>query len=270
MATYPIQKLPLPHMDLVIIAIAAAFASLLTFFSGFGLGTLLMPVFALFFPVDIAIALTGLVHLVNNLFKWTLVYRHINWPVVFRFGIPAVPAAFAGAWALIWVNRFLPLLTWHWGEKSFEVTPVKLLIGLLLLVFALLETSPRFSKWQVGAEKMVYGGLLSGFFGGLSGHQGALRTVFLIRAGLSKEAFIATGVMIACLIDLTRLSLYANNFRTISWDSYAAPVLTGILAAFAGGYAGNRLLKKTTMKQVQFTVSVLLGIIALALITGIV
>jgi acyl-CoA reductase-like NAD-dependent aldehyde dehydrogenase len=38
------------------------------------------------------------------------------------------------------------------------------------------------------------GGLLSGFFGGLSGHQGALRSVFLLRAGLTKESFIATGV----------------------------------------------------------------------------
>jgi uncharacterized membrane protein YfcA len=257
-------------MDLVIIAIAAAFASLLTFFSGFGLGTLLMPVFALFFPVDIAIALTGLVHLANNLFKWTLVRKHINWPVVFRFGIPAMPAAFAGAWALLWINRFEPLLTWHWGEKSFAVTPVKLVIGLLLMVFALLEASPRFSKWQVGADKMVYGGLLSGFFGGLSGHQGALRSMFLIRAGLSKEAFIATGVMIACFIDVARLSLYANNVRALSWDSYAAPVLTGILAAFAGAYFGSRLLKKITMKHVQLVVSVLLGVIALALITGVI
>ena len=33
----------------------------------------------------------------------------------------------------------------------------------------------------------------SGFFGGLSGMQGALRSAFLARAGLSKEAFVASG-----------------------------------------------------------------------------
>ncbi|MFW6290263.1 MAG: hypothetical protein ACOC0R_04780 [Mariniphaga sp.] len=54
--------------ELIIISIAAFFTAVLTFFSGFGLGTILMPVFALFFPVDIAIALTGVVHFTNNLF----------------------------------------------------------------------------------------------------------------------------------------------------------------------------------------------------------
>jgi hypothetical protein len=38
-------------------------ASALTLFSGFGLGTLLMPVVALFFPLDLAIAMTAMVHL---------------------------------------------------------------------------------------------------------------------------------------------------------------------------------------------------------------
>jgi len=37
--------------------------------SGFGLGTLLLPVFALFFPLPVAIAATALVHLANNFFK---------------------------------------------------------------------------------------------------------------------------------------------------------------------------------------------------------
>jgi len=35
-------------MEFIIVALFALFASLLTFFSGFGLGTILTPVFALF------------------------------------------------------------------------------------------------------------------------------------------------------------------------------------------------------------------------------
>ncbi|MHB8259583.1 MAG: hypothetical protein ACYDCN_05425 [Bacteroidia bacterium] len=60
-------------MELVIISTVALVASLLTFFSGFGLGTILTPVFVLFFPVEVAIALTGIVHLLNNFFKIALV-----------------------------------------------------------------------------------------------------------------------------------------------------------------------------------------------------
>ena len=43
-------------MEYIIICLAALIASALTFFSGFGLGTILMPVFAIFFPVEITAA----------------------------------------------------------------------------------------------------------------------------------------------------------------------------------------------------------------------
>ena len=55
---------------------------------------LLMPVFALFFPIPIAIAATAVVHLANNFFKLYLVGAQANWPVVARFSLPAAFAAF--------------------------------------------------------------------------------------------------------------------------------------------------------------------------------
>jgi uncharacterized membrane protein YfcA len=62
-------------VDLFVVCFAALVASALTLFSGFGLGTLLMPVVALFFPLDLAIAMTAMVHLANNLFKIGLLGR---------------------------------------------------------------------------------------------------------------------------------------------------------------------------------------------------
>ena len=50
----------------VIIAVTSVFASLLTYISGFGLGTLLLPVFSLFFDIEVAIAATAIVHLFNK------------------------------------------------------------------------------------------------------------------------------------------------------------------------------------------------------------
>jgi uncharacterized membrane protein YfcA len=90
-------------MDIAMIAVVAALASALTLYSGFGLGTLLLPAFALFFPAPVAVAATGVVHLLNNLFKGTLLRKRADWPTVFKFGIPAVPAAIAGAWLLAWL-----------------------------------------------------------------------------------------------------------------------------------------------------------------------
>ncbi|MDP3981751.1 MAG: sulfite exporter TauE/SafE family protein, partial [Chlamydiota bacterium] len=44
------------------ICIVALIASGLTLFLGFGLGTILTPVFAIFFPVPVAIGATAIVH----------------------------------------------------------------------------------------------------------------------------------------------------------------------------------------------------------------
>src|SRR5512134_3736440 len=84
----------------------------LTLFSGFGLGTLLMPAFALVFPIPIAVAATAVVHLANNIFKLGLVGRHADGRVVAKFGIPAVVASFAGALALTAIEGSAPLARW--------------------------------------------------------------------------------------------------------------------------------------------------------------
>jgi len=84
-------------MDYLIICVIAIVVSGVTLFSGFGLGTVLMPAFALFFPLPVAIAATAIVHLANNLFKVALVGRKADWPVVLRFSIPAAIAALVGA-----------------------------------------------------------------------------------------------------------------------------------------------------------------------------
>ena len=54
-------------MEFVVIGVVAFLASGLTLYSGFGLGTVLLPAFALFFPAPVAVAATGVVHLLNGL-----------------------------------------------------------------------------------------------------------------------------------------------------------------------------------------------------------
>ena len=44
-----------------------------------------MPVFALFFPVPLAIAATAVVHLANNVFKLCLMARAVDWRVAWQW-----------------------------------------------------------------------------------------------------------------------------------------------------------------------------------------
>lgn len=257
-------------MEILIISIVALVTSLLTFFSGFGLGTLLMPVFAIFFPLDQAIAMTGVVHFSNNIFKGTLVWKNTDKEVLLKFGIPAIIASFAGAWLLLSITHLPVLETYTIGSRSFSITPVKLIISVLLLFFAITELLPFFEKLSFSKKKLVLGGILSGFFGGLTGIQGALRSAFLIKAGLSKESYIATGVMIACVVDITRLSVYASNFVTSEIAQNLTVLIIATMAAIAGAILGNRLLKKVTISTVKYIVAIMLIFISFALGSGLI
>src|SRR5262249_18547707 len=55
-----------PSPAYALVAGVALFVAGLTLFSGFGLGTLLMPAFALFLPVPVAVAATAVVHLAQQ------------------------------------------------------------------------------------------------------------------------------------------------------------------------------------------------------------
>jgi len=123
-----------------IFVLSASFAaSLLTLFTGFGLGTLLLPVFALFFPLPLAISLTALVHLANNLFKFLLLGRHADRETVLRFGIPAMAASFVGAACLVYFEAMPPLFHYQWFGHQAEVTVLKCVIAGLMTCFAFYE-----------------------------------------------------------------------------------------------------------------------------------
>lgn len=255
-------------MSALVICCVAFGASLLTFFTGFGLGTLLLPAFAAFFPIETAVALTAVVHFLNGLFKLALVGRHANLGVAAKFGIPAIGAAFAGALVLAWLADRDPLLAYEIGGRSVTVMPVAFVVALLMLGFAALELWPRFRKLAIPARYLPLGGLLTGFFGGLSGHQGALRSAFLIRAGLDKEAFIGTGVVVATVVDMTRLAVYSERFFVADLAPEGPLLASAALAAFAGAYTGRRLLRKIDLRSIEVGVAVLLVLVALGLGSG--
>jgi uncharacterized membrane protein YfcA len=252
--------------SLLLIPAAALAASLVTLISGFGLGTLLLPVFALFFPLEVAILLTAVVHLLNNGFKLTLLWKDIHWRTVMLFGVPGILGAYLGAMLMLSLGT-RPTL---YQGVLHPVDPLDLVIAGLMLVFGLFELSKTLNRLSLPPNWLVPGGLTSGFFGGLSGHQGALRSVFLLRSGLAKEAFIASGVAIACLVDLTRLPTYLRGGALTDIQEQWPLLFAATLAAFIGAWWGRKLIPKVTMRAVQLTVGVLILAIAVLLSTGII
>lgn len=260
-------------MELVLIGVVALLTAGLTLFSGFGLGTVLMPVFALFFPVPLAIAATAVVHFVNNIFKFGLMVKKADWRVVLRFSLPAAIAAMAGASLLNLFDSMPVMASYTAGGSTFEITVIKAVIGILIAAFALLELWPWFQALAFPPRWLPLGGALSGFFGGLSGNQGALRSAFLLKTGLSKEAFVATGVVSAVMVDAARLVVYGTGVMAghlAQSQELIAPVAVGTVCALIGSFAGSRILQKVTLRTVQIVVAVAMLLIGAGLVAGVV
>jgi uncharacterized membrane protein YfcA len=259
----------------VLLALLAFAVSVLTFFTGFGLGTLLLPAFALFLPVEVAVAATAIVHGANNVFKVALLATQARRHVIVAFGLPAVAAAIVGAWLLSQLAEGQPIVTWQLFERTAAVTPVKLVLGVLIVIFGLFELLPSFRAMRAPPGWLPIGGLVAGFFGGLSGHQGALRAAFLSRVGMSPMEFVATQSVLGLMVDASRLLVYAATFLTgadvaggeaIPW----ALVATATAGALTGAWTGRALLSKVTVPRLQLLIGVLLIVVGAALGVGLI
>ncbi len=252
----------------IIVILAALSGAFLSFFCGFGLGTLLLPAFMLFFPAQVAIAATAVVHMANNLFKLALVGKYAHWPTIKTFGTLSVVGALTGAWLLGRISHLEIDLHYSLGAHVFETNAIRIVIALIILAFAIIEISPALDHLSVPKKAMPLGGLISGFFGGLSGHQGALRSAFLMRSGLSKDAFMGTRVVCACLVDVSRISVYATDIAT-GWQGIDGwLVLVASLAAFSGAWQGNKWVKKTELPVLNKIIAAALVLFALAFACG--
>jgi uncharacterized membrane protein YfcA len=168
-----------------------------------------------------------------------------------------------------------PLVRWSLGAHAFEITPIKLVLGAAIAGFALLEFSRRAEAIRLGRRWLPLGGVISGFFGGLSGHQGALRSAFLLRLGLSKQAFVGTGVVAAVVVDCARLAVYgaaffARDFALLRERGGEGLVLAAIAAAWLGSFLGARLVRTITLRALQGIVTAMLLLVSLLLTAGLV
>lgn len=218
-----------------------------------------------YYPPELAIALTGFVHFVNSALKSAL-NRSVNWKIVLVFGLPSLLAAVIGSVLLTSLsNKTLILFDLTETLLTRPVSLLKFIIGFFMMSFSILELT---LKGKSSALPLWLGGALSGFMGGLSGHQGALRSVFLMNRVGEVSAFVSTAAFIGLMTDVSRNSIY---LVTLNWGTVDIPqlVLT-VIAAAAGVLIGTRLLKKITFGFIQTVVSIGLFLLGSATVTGLI
>lgn len=257
-------------MEIAIIPLVVFVGSVLTFFSGFGLGTLLLPVYCIFFPVEVAVFATAIVHFCNSLFKVIFVFKEINYSLLIRFAPSAIAFAFIGAGMLSFLEVYNTEISYDLYAFHNTITPIKLVIGVTMISFAFVEFFYKKQSFKITPIRLVIGGALSGFFGGLSGHQGAFRSMFLAKANVTKEEFVATSSAIGFLIDISRLLTYFMTLSILKTSEVLSnPVLLiSVMVAFSGSYVGSKLLVKTTIGSIQKMVALFLLLFGILICFG--
>lgn len=234
-------------ITLILIFVACFLTGLITLITGFGLGTLLAPIFTLIYNVKIALFLVALIHLTNNCFKFFLFHKAIDLKVFKRFGLISLVGAMAGAslfglFSTLWLKKvYGAFLIWSGTSE--------------LLSRDQRKPIPR--KWELG------GGFMSGFLGGLIGAQGAIRAAYLLNYPLSKEAFIATGTAISILVDLARIPIYLFSEKVMFFQLNPYLVLGVIIAALAGTRIGKHLLHNLSLNLFRKIISITLIILGI-------
>lgn len=240
-------------IDLALMGGVALAGAIIACFAGFGLATVLTPVLLLFMDdVREAVLLVAIIHLGNGLFRFWMFRRHVDLAVVKRFGAFCIAGALTGA--LLYRYLHDPAL--------------KTILGVILVLLGGMELLPSKRRLRIPRRYDQGGGLLSGILGGVIGNQGAIRSAYLLNYDLPKEAFVGTGAILACTIDMVRVPVYIwGEWSILREGILVIPICLG--AAWLGTFTGKRLVHKMPGWVFRKIVAVLILVLGGLLIGGI-
>jgi len=227
-----------------VVAIVGFFSGAIASVAGFGIGSLLTPLFALQFGTGLAVAAVSIAHFFGTGARFILLRKHLNKKVFISFGLTSAAGGLLGA-----------LLHNVLYDAAFT-----LIFGILLLFAGFSGLFGFSKKMRLSGPWAWLAGGLSGFFGGLVGNQGGIRSAALLNFELAPEEYIATATGVALLVDVARVPVYV--FTQGAQLLQIAPILgIATLGVLIGTFIGGWLLKK--IPERIFTPIVSLALIAI-------
>ena len=226
--------------------VCATVAGAVAAVSGFGIGSLLTPLIALQAGTKTAVAAVSVPHLIGTGLRFWALRGSLDRRVFWRFGLTSAAGGLAGA--LLNARASSPALTIVFGS---------------LLVFAgAAQITGSAQRWRFHGSVAWIAGALSGFFGGLVGNQGGIRSAALLGFDLPKERFVATATAIALMVDAARMPVYLAAERAQVAAIWPLVVIS-VLGVVGGTLAGQRVLMivpERRFKQIVGAIILLLGI----------
>ena len=234
-----------------VLAVAAIFAGALASVVGFGIGSVLTPVFALTTGTRAAVALVSIPHLLGTALRFAMLRGHLDRRTFFTFGLTSAAGGLTGA--LLHARLASPALS--------------ILFGVLLLFVAASELTGLSKRLRLRGPLAWIAGALSGFLGGLVGNQGGIRSAALMGFHLQRDTFVATATAIGLAVDAARMPVYFATQRgalAAEWESVAI-ACAGVVA---GTLAGRRLLARIPEASFHRLVAAVLAVLGVAMLVN--
>ena len=232
------------------VALVSFAAGAIAAISGFGIGSLLTPLFAVWVGTKVAVAVVAIPHFVATAYRFWILRAHVDRRVLMSFGLTSAAGGLLGA--LLHASASEPSLTLIFGI-------ILVFVGLMGLIGV--AEKLRFQGWHAWLA-----GAVSGFLGGLIGNQGGLRSGAMLGFDVSKEAFIATATATGLLVDTARLPIYlvtqGDDILRV-WP--LALIATG--GAVLGTVAGATLLRQIPEPLYRRVVSVVILALGVYMLT---
>ncbi|MDP3793635.1 MAG: sulfite exporter TauE/SafE family protein, partial [Candidatus Uhrbacteria bacterium] len=217
--------------------------------TGFGTSTLMIPVLVIFFPPVEAIFLVAIIHWFGNIWKVTLFRSGFNLRLLALFGVVGLVTSYLGAYISLGANE----------EVLLRV------LGAFLAGYALFVAFQSRFKVPAGNLTALSGGALSGFFAGMFGIGGAIRSAFLSAFDLPKAVFIATAGAIGLLVDSTRIIVYFTGGATLPRELWYGLILF-IPVSFLGAQIAKKVVNRIPQNKFRIVIAVFLLAIGIKLI----
>ena len=233
-----------------LLAAASIAAGAIASVAGFGIGTMLTPVFALQVDMKLAVAAVSIPHLVATSLRLWMMRAHVDGRLVRTFGVMSAAGGLTGA-----------LL-----QRQLRGRGLVMVFGGLLLFAGVTGLTGVMERVRLGRTAAWIAGLLSGIFGGLVGNQGGIRSAALLGFDVRPAAFVASATAAALMVDLARMPVYLV-LEADRLGSLAGPIALASAGAVAGTIGGGRVLGRIPPPVFKKLVSALvlaLGVYMLA------
>ncbi len=234
---------------MLLLVLSTFIASMFGTFTGFGISTVLIPIFLLFFPPPVTLLMVGIIHWFNNVWRLTMFRKGVVYKLILYFGVPGVLLSYTGARLTVEIPH--DILTRA--------------IGLVIIFYVIFIHIREDFEVKTSSKNALLGGGMYGFSSGLSGIGGEIRSMFLLAYNLPKSVYIATTGAISLTIDTTRILTYlSGGARLETVLVYGAVPL--IIATFVGAYIGKNLVEKVPKEKFRMIVGIFLFLIAIKMV----